>query len=243
MNASAADRGQLIEYLRHWLQRLEAGESMEAPAQLSEHLANSESAFYEQVASLTQRLHRAITELRLDQRLTRIVGDTIPDARDRLQHVVGMTEAAAHRTLDLIDATRGATNEFIAAAQRLEDAGNRLATQALDAQAHAELAAMLRGEGTRLQHNAGILRSNLNDMATAQEYQDITGQIIKRVIRLVEEVDRALGELLGSHGGMLKARGEAPIPEAKEALPGPALPGRPAANQQDADALLDSLGF
>lgn len=243
MNAVSHDRETLIEALRGWLQRLESGEAMEAPAVLVEHLAGGEHAFYRQVAELTQRLHRAVTELRLDERLTRIVGDTIPDARDRLQHVVGMTEAAAHRTLDLIDGTRDSCAGILRTAERLRQTGDRLGSEHLGCGARADLGAALREDATQLQQNIEHIRSQLNDMATAQEYQDITGQIIKRVITLVEEVDRALAELLGAHGGELKARSGAPIPVANPDLPGPALPGRPAANQQDADALLDSLGF
>lgn len=243
MNAGAADRGALVEALRFWLQRLEAGGSVEAPPIVIAQLSGGDHAFYRQVADLTQRLHKAVSDLRLDERLARIAGDTIPDARDRLQHVVGMTEAAAHRTLDLIDSTRTVTADFSLTAQRLAVTGDRLVGGDCEGEVGVELGEALREEAAHQQRNIELLRSQLNDMATAQEYQDITGQIIKKVIALVEEVDAALAELLQAHGGPLKAPSRLPIPEQNEALPGPALPGRPAANQQDADALLDSLGF
>ena len=87
----------------------------------------------------------------------------------------------------------------------------------------------------------GHLRANLTDLAQIQEYQDLTGQIIKRVIRVVRDVESGLIVLLRSTGSALKA-GHATMPEEK--LEGPAVPGLSvSSSQQDADALLAELGF
>ncbi|WP_051277916.1 protein phosphatase CheZ [Solimonas flava] len=223
MSAPSEDRELLIGALRAWLERLESGGSIDAPPALAELLQMQDHAFYRQVAELTRRLHTAVVELRLDERLSRLAGDAIPDARSRLHHVVHMTEAAAHRTLDLVDQMRGIAAHIAQGAAALQDQGT------------APLAAAL-------QADAQALRGKLSELATAQEYQDLTGQIIKRIITLVEDVEAALLELLGAHAGALKTPAPMPIPETKAALAGPALPGQETTSQQDADALLASLG-
>ncbi|WP_020650236.1 protein phosphatase CheZ [Solimonas variicoloris] len=223
MSAPSEDRQLLIGALRAWLERLESGGSIDAPPALAELLQTQDQAFYRQVAELTRRLHTAVVELRLDERLSRLAGDAIPDARSRLHHVVHMTEAAAHRTLDLVDQMRGIAAHIAQDAAALRDHGP------------APLAASLAAD-------AQALRGQLSELATAQEYQDLTGQIIKRIIALVEDVEAALLELLGTHAGALKTPAPMPISETKAALAGPAMPGQETTSQQDADALLASLG-
>src|SRR3546814_19606988 len=112
MSAPTQDRGALICALRGWIERLEAGGSVDAPPALSELLQPQEQTFYRQVAELTRRLHTAVVDLRLDDRLARIAGDAMPDARHRLRHVVKMTEDAAHTTLDLVDQMRGGARQL-----------------------------------------------------------------------------------------------------------------------------------
>lgn len=222
-------RAELIAAVKLWLERLEAGGGGEPPAELGDLLQNRDAGdelFFRRVAELTRRLHTAVAELRLDERLTRIAGDAIPDARHRLRHVVDLTEAAAHRTLDLVEQMRAQASEFAVTADRLIGA-DQADTQMLCAS---------------LRDGSAQLRERLNDLAIAQGYQDITGQIIKRVITLVEDLEGALLELLGSHPACLKTAAPAPISDGKAELPGPALPGQAAASQQDADALLASLG-
>lgn len=221
MPASAQDRGALIHALHSWIERLESGGSVEAPPALAELLQMQDHAFYRQVAELTRRLHTAVVELRLDDRLSRIAGDAMPDARHRLRHVVKMTEDAAHQTLDIVDQMRAIAHQI----------GRNAAT--LDA-SDLRRAALLR--------DAEVLRERLNALAIAQEYQDLTGQIIKRVIALVEDVEGALLELLGAHATHLKTAAPLPIHEGQVVLAGPAVPGQITTSQQDADALLASLG-
>jgi len=131
----------------------------------------------------------------------------LPDARSRLDYVVYMTEQAAHRTLDGVEACR-----------RHVDA---LAARPLPAACAPLLEDM---------------RRELSEMALAQEYQDLTGQIIRRVIGVVHRVESALSEL----GVRASADGET-APE----LAGPALPqvDTCAVSQHDADALLSGLGL
>lgn len=128
------------------------------------------------------------------------------DACARLDHVVQMTEQATHRTLDLAEECR-------ALAEQLRSSGLAVEQEALLAQ----------------------MRHNLTEMALTQSYQDLTGQIIRRVVGIVRSVHESLGAL-----------GLPPKEEQPDSAPsGPALKGldHHAVSQHDADDLLSDLGL
>lgn len=131
----------------------------------------------------------------------------LPDARARLDHVLHISEQAAHRTLDCID--DGRRNLEALAAHALPGA----------------CAPFVDG-----------LRRNLSEMALAQEYQDLSGQLIRRVAGVVQRVESALAEL---------GAAASPPHRPAVALAGPAVPGvdHAAVSQDDADALLAGLGL
>ncbi|HEX4896514.1 MAG TPA: protein phosphatase CheZ [Solimonas sp.] len=220
----AATRASLASELRALLANLESADDAAFASRFDQLVRSREEGLFAHVARLTRQLHSAVTELRLDQRLTDLAGAEIPDARSRLDYVMRMTEQAAHRTLDLVEAASNQSRQLAQLALRADPA---LA---------AELAAA-----------NGRLRAHLSELAQAQEYQDLTGQIIKRVMTLVQGVESALLELLCAAGRQglqtLPARPIAALPAS--GLAGPAVPGLStgAASQQDADELLASLGF
>ena len=130
----------------------------------------------------------------------------LDDACARLDHVVAMTEQASHRTLDLTESCRGLV-------EQLQRTGLDDSQQAL----------------------LGQIRGQLSEMALAQSYQDLTGQIIRRVAGIVRRVHEGFGAL-----------GLPPREDARDpALSGPAVVGldRHAVSQDDADALLSGLGL
>ncbi|CAN7362264.1 protein phosphatase CheZ [Pseudoxanthomonas sp. LjRoot143] len=152
---------------------------------------------------------------RLARELAQTLGELPPtdageldDACSRLDHVVEMTEQASHKTLDLAEQCRGYATELKATALS------------------AEQAALVERIG-----------KGLSEMALAQSYQDLTGQIIRRVAGIVRRVHEGFGAL-----GL-------PPPEKKQEkgseLAGPAVAGldRNAFSQDDADDLLSGLGL
>ena len=132
----------------------------------------------------------------------------LDDACARLDHVVDMTEQATHRTLDLAEQCRS-------------------------------LVSGMQDIGLGQEHNAvmDVIRHNLTEIALTQSYQDITGQIIRRVASIVRAVHEGLASL-----DLLPA---AAPPAAAESLAGPALKGldNHAVSQHDADDLLSDLGL
>jgi chemotaxis protein CheZ len=211
MNASAAEREHLLHLMHSALGALEQGDDTLYKSCI-ESLAQWRSRpIYAAIDRLARELTGALNNLPIDARLGALAGEDLPDARARLDFVVKTTEDATHRTLDLVDECR----------RELEH---------------------LRATGLSPEQEAVLqgLRTRMSSIALAQEYQDLTGQTIKRVVHLVHQVEDAIGRL--SHAlGLPDRRDKNTGIEAQ----GPALPGidRYGVSQDDADDLLAGLGL
>lgn len=162
MNAPASDRERLARLLDEALEAMERGDEA-AWRQRVQLLADSPAR------NVVRRLGRLAREL--EQTLAALPQDPVPgrldDAGARLEHVVAMTEQATHRTLDLIEDSRGL------------------------------LASLQEGELDPAQAAiADTLRGNLKEMALAQSHQDLGGQTIRRVADIVRRVHEQLAGIV-----------------------------------------------
>lgn len=225
-----------LEKARGLVAALERGDEAGYETQLAQMLRERENSLFVSVARLTRELHQAIFDQRLDGHLSSVAHDQIPDACSRLDYVVKLTENAAHKSLDLVDQGRDSLRSLKTVGDLLSDMPE---------------SASLNTARSTLSSGIEALRGQLTQLAQAQEYQDLSGQLIKRVISLVRGVESALLDLLRAAGSL--PGGVAPVSKpvsnvsnsAAPVLQGPAVPGLNGAqiNQQDADALLSSLGF
>jgi chemotaxis protein CheZ len=193
------------------------------------------------VRKVTGDLKAALEQFRCDSRLLDLAERQVPDARHRLAHVLKLTDDAAHLTMDLVDQSCPLVDTIAHEAQRLQ----------LQLQAKRPLAD---AEGLRVEverfltlslANMQTLRARLADVLLAQGYQDLSGQIIRSVIKLVDELELALGDLvrIGSFQYAAQASGQASVASSH----GPMVPGvehgQCVAAQQDVDAVLSGLGM
>ena len=84
---------------------LEAGDEERFLASLDALTGLRERGLWDSLRQLDARLRAALDQFRLDPRLLRLAGKEIPDARTRLDHVLKLTDDAAHRTLDLVESS------------------------------------------------------------------------------------------------------------------------------------------
>lgn len=185
---------------------------------------------------VTQELHAALERFRYDSRLASYAEKEIPDARARLEHVLTLTDDAAHRTLDLVEQSIP-----------LADGVSRLAREQLalcqsgETTAPPALQAFLADTSVRME----AVREKLSEVLLAQGYQDLTGQIIRGVMKLVAELEHALGDLvkLSGSGGPISSRAGDSVARGF----GPVVPGvehgAHVDGQHDVDALLSDLGM
>ena len=213
-----------------------------------------EPGMFREIRQLTGDLQQALERFSIESRLQDIAENEIPDARARLTHVINMTDEAAHRTLDLVEQSGPLAERTAHEAATLIEVFESFKSRAngghaFDAanQAADGLAALLKSTDKFLpmaRANSELIRRNLADVLLAQGYQDLTGQIIRSVMKLVAELESALANLARLSGDVVE---HATMGESPTAGQGPVVPGvtkgEVASGQTDVDALLSGLGM
>lgn len=197
---------------------------------------NPEEAF-ERLGRITRQLHEAMTALGLDQSLHAITQE-IPDARERLSHVGQMTETAANKVLNLIDVGQPQCRNFKLESQAIASTIEKLRKQ--PAACHEDVSDVLatcQMFGTEATQFADAQLAILGDIMMTQDFQDLSGQIIKKVIDIINQTEQQLLSLL-MHTAPERLANVMP----KAELAGPQVPDK-ALKQNDVDDLLASFGF
>ena len=209
-------------------------------------VANSLEPMWEDLRALNKSLQATLDEFRNSFRRASHAGKEMPDARLRLDHVLKLTEDAAHRTLDLVERSGPLADRMsLDAAALLEPI--RQARAAYDGSSAAELLARIEVFLERVQVDGNSVRTNLAEVLMAQSYQDLSGQIIRTVIKLVVELERTLAhfsEIAGESAGLSPLEPQSSASNSHGF--GPAVPGVTAGavgEQDDVDDLLAKLGM
>lgn len=238
------DRAEYIERLREILTALEADDPALFESRLGHLMRLRDNGLFVNLAKLTRELHEAVRDLNFDDRLKQIAGNEIPDACKRLDYVAKLGEDAAHRTLDLVDNSRRLVDSLSECTQGLASARERVLQDGNTLAWRSSLAGEVEATESKIKQVSGQLRAHFSEISQAQEYQDLSGQVIRRVTTLVHNIEGALIKLLRATNDGLKNPTAAPIQTQPGELAGPAVPGlSESASQQDADALLAELGF
>ena len=200
-----------------------------------------------ELKQISDRAQSALRRFREDARLEVLADQEVPDARRRLAHVVKLTEEAAHRTLDLVEQSSPLIQRMShEAAQLIEEWGlhgsRELAVKTMWPERAQETM-------ERAVRDADRVRRYLSQMLLAQGYQDLSGQIIGSVIRLVNELELVLGQLVVLAYGDETRKMPALTLEKMQAMAaghmGPRVPGvndvQVMTGQADIDALLESV--
>ena len=193
------------------------------------------------VGLLTRNLHDALRELGYDQGIEQAVG-ALPDARARLDYVASLTGRAAERVLAATERAKAGQEAMRAELHELrarweQALGGDSDAAGLSALGHATKACM--GE---LDGRAAAVNDELTDIILAQDFHDLTGQVIQRITRIAQTLEEQLVKLLldASPSGERRAGDQ-------EALAGPviAAAGRQdvVTSQAQVDDLLESMGF
>jgi len=198
------------------------------------------SVLYKEVGSLARGLHDSIRSFltNLEPSLKDMVEDQLPDSGNRLEHMLEMTEKSAITTLDHVEAMQerlsgemkliSSLRELIGGLNAIGDSAEKKltrGTEVLDA----------------MESIIGEHRSDLDIILTAQDYQDLSGQIILKITKLLNEIQSKLVNLIRTFG----VKPEAGKPKTTDELYGPAHAGVEDAvhSQDEVDSLLAEFGF
>ncbi len=186
---------------------------------------------YEQLGHLVRQLHGTLKELGCEESMQQIASD-LPDTQDRLNYVVQLTEQAAQRVLESVEKALPIQNE-------LEAQASSLSIELKNAKDPASLSGKVQDFLDSIPKFASETSSHLTDILMAQDFQDLTGQVIKKVTRLAQEMEHQLVNIL------LISREDSRNDEGLMNGPVVKSEGRNdiVTNQVEVDDLLNSLGF
>ena len=209
------------------------------------------------IGQLTRMLRESMRELGLDKEVEK-AAEAIPDARARLNYVASMTEQAADRALNAVDRAQPLQNEIESRAESLDQQWQTWFENPMELDQARQLVTDTRGYLAAVPEMARETSKELLEIMMAQDFQDLTGQVIKKMMEVILEVENQLLQVLlesvpeGSEREALKQRMEdrnaADTRKREEAslVNGPQISGEGegiVSNQDQVDDLLDELGF
>jgi len=249
--ADGMSHDEQLEQARQLVQLMEQGEEDQATEILEKMSKMREHSLFQELGKLTREFHEALNNFRLDSRITTLTQQEIPDARERLNYVISMTEQAANRTMAAVEESVPVCQSLESEAESLKADWDRFVRRELDADQFRELSHRIASFLGSVSTETPRIRANFNEVLMAQDFQDLTGQIIRRVITLVDDLEGNLVELVRISGESLIDRetDEKPEKVQKEGditAAGPPVPGVDSgtvSGQDEVDDLLSSLGF
>jgi chemotaxis protein CheZ len=226
---------------------LEANDEDAFMAELNSMVRERDDALWTQLRKLTSDLNGALERFQLDSRLVDLAEKEVPDAKQRLDHVMKMTDEAAHKTMDLVEQSGPLAGRIAKEAADIAVFWKQFMARSIDPEDFRKLLDRVDGFLRSAQTDTETVRANLAEVLMTQGYQDLSGQIIRGVIKLVTEVELTLSELVKmatlerSDDGKPKDRYQSTRGH------GPVVPGVEhgvvVGDQIDVDALLSNLGM
>ncbi|HJV88468.1 MAG TPA: protein phosphatase CheZ [Noviherbaspirillum sp.] len=202
---------------------------------------SSQEEMLARVGQMTRLLHENLRGLGFDELIAKAAHD-IPDARDRLDYVAKMIEQAAQRVLTATETASPLQEQIATGADSLAQEWQSLIQSPCTEQQYRDMAERTITWLGESRSNANATRQQLMDIMMAQDFQDLTGQVIKKVTELAHGIEQQLVQLLIDY-----APPEVRRDAGQGLLNGPQInPTNNAdvvANQGQVDDLLESLGF
>ena len=193
---------------------------------------------HQKIGLLTRQLHDALNELGYADQLRGSAGE-LPDAQNRLSYIARLTGEAAEKVLSRVEQAKAQQDRMAAENRRV-----------LEALVRDPVAAVAKGlvynHLVDMEREAQVADNHLTEIMMAQDFHDLTGQVIARVVNLAGTIEKQLVQLLVQTAPPTAQPVPLPAPERKQ-LSGPVVDpeGTPdvVTNQSEMDDLLASLGF
>jgi chemotaxis protein CheZ len=249
MDGTPINRDLLLERAQALVASLESAETSDEQleSQLDEINNLRDNSLFKELGKMTREIHDSIMTFRMDNRIADLAAVDIPDAKDRLEYVIEMTEKAANTAMAVIEDSSPLAEKLGGEAHQLKTQWEKFRKRELSQD---ELRAMGHDVETFFDESEQMtskLLSGFTEIMMAQGFQDLTGQIIRQVIDLVHEIESNLVTLVKIQGENF-VKEETLDSKEETKLDGPQVPGKDASpdvmqGQDDVDDLLASLGF
>lgn len=197
-------------------------------------------SMFNRVGQLTRTLHDALHELGYDRSIEKAVAG-LPDARDRLDYIAKLTGQAAERALAAVERGQTVQGRIGADGAKLSARWESLYAGKLSVDEFKALAGETRAYLGGIEDKSAEVGAQLHEVMMAQDFHDLTGQVIGRIVAMAQSMEKQLLQLL------IDARPTGTAEAGQEWLTGPAMNAAArsdvVANQEQVDKLLETLGF
>ena len=232
-----------LDLANEFLDAIQEGNEEQADEILEMIAAERESRLFEEIGKLTRELHDSLASVRTESDLAGMAENEIPDAKERLNFVIEKTEAAANRTMDSVEEILPVSETIRTRAGQLQEDWSRFQRREMDVEEFKKMGDELVEFLDELTKNSDKIHEGLTNILMAQDFQDITGQVIRKVIVVVQNVEESLVGLIRKTGVQAVSKKSVSEIEAE----GPQMNAENKDNvvngQDDVDDLLSSLGF
>lgn len=192
---------------------------------------------YQELGQLVRQLHETLRELGCDQAMQNVVGE-LPDTQDRLNYIAQLTEQAAQRSLNAVEIA-------LPLQEKVETEALRLAEEYRLAKANGDwqtVADKMQSFIEVLPMHTKATSEQLTEIMMAQDFQDLTGQVIKKVTLMAQNLEHQLVNILliskpesrSQHDGDQLLNGPVVKPDGSKDIVN---------SQAEVDDLLNDLGF
>lgn len=206
-----------------------------------------EEDLLDRIGQLTRTLHDSMRELGLQHEVEK-VAEAIPDARDRLNYIATTTERAAEKALTAIEVAQPLQEDVERRAGELEQRWEKWFDAPIELADAKELVKDTRNYLHWVPEQTQATNAQLLEIMMAQDFQDLTGQVIKRMTGVIHEIEEKLVQVLLDNMPEERMRSVVDVSKSEGSLVnGPQVNADSkddvVSNQDQVDDLLDSLGF
>ncbi len=203
-------KSKYLQKLTELIEALAANDFENADSMIKEMLQYSEGSLYQRIGNVTRKLHNSLRDFKnaLDPRIKQLADEEVPSAVDSLEFVIGKTEEAANKTMSIVEKHLTALDEIADHVQKIRSP---------------------KESAKYLKERQSALSKDLNEILLTQDFQDLTGQVIRRVIELVNSIEVELVGLITTFGIKAEEKVEKKVAEK--------------IGQDDIDSLLKEFGF
>lgn len=236
-----------IEQAKLLVEYLENNQQEKADELVAEIQNPINTVLFAEIGKLTRQLHDSLMNFQLDSRLNDLATADIPDAKERLNYVISRTEDAANKTMDAVESIFPVVDKIQEQIKTVTPQWQLLMKNEIDFPAFKglchDLDSLISMTGSETQR----IHSLMTDVLMAQDFQDLTGQVIRKVIDLVREVEDSLINMLTAFGISQSDLANTKPSVGENLVEGPIVNTEErddvVADQDDVDDLLSSLGF
>lgn len=237
-----------LEQAKSLVEFLENGETEKADNLLAEIQNPINSELFAEIGKLTRQLHDSMMNFHVDSRLNDLANADIPDAKERLNYVISRTEDAANKTMDAVESIFPVVDKNQQQVKTVEPRWGKLMHNDLNLGEFKSLCIDIDKLLKTTAVESERMHALMTDVLMAQDFQDLTGQVIRKVIDLVREVEESLINMLTAFGvSEVEQKQKATLKTGENLVEGPIVNTDErddvVADQDDVDNLLSSLGF